>query len=83
MLFFACAESNLILVPEATLCRIKYWLNEYPIVIDNLQILDKQIVNKQNFEKLKFDADEFFLNSHTALSLFFETGPDKEEWFHT
>ncbi|CAF1014154.1 unnamed protein product [Adineta steineri] len=74
--------ANLILVPEATLTRIKYWLNEYPIVLQNLQISNKQIVNKQFYEKSKFDANDFFNNSHTTISLFFETGPDKEDWFH-
>lgn len=69
-------------MPEATLTRIKYWLNEYPIMIQNLQLLDKQIVNKQSYEKSKFDTDDFFKNPQTTLSLFFETGPDKEEWFH-
>jgi hypothetical protein len=72
----------LTLVPEATLTRIKYWLNEYPIVVQNLQVSDKQIINKQFYEKSKFIADDFFNNSQTTLSLFFETGPDKEDWFH-
>jgi hypothetical protein len=76
------SEANLILVPEATLTRVKYWLNEYPIVLQNLHILNKQIINKQFYEKSKFDTDDFFNNSHTAISLFFETGPDKEDWFH-
>ncbi len=40
------------------------------------------MINKQYFEKSKFDIDEFFNNSQTTLSLFFETGPDKEDWFH-
>ncbi|CAF4057162.1 unnamed protein product [Adineta steineri] len=74
--------ANLILVPEATLTRIKYWLNEYPIVLQNLQISNKQIVNKQFYEKSKFDANDFFNNSHTTISLFFETDPDKEDWFY-
>jgi hypothetical protein len=72
----------LTLVPEATLTRIKYWLNEYPIVVQNLQVSDKQIINKQFYEKSKFIADDFFNNSQTTLSLFFETGPDKEDCFH-
>ncbi|CAF1014628.1 unnamed protein product [Didymodactylos carnosus] len=75
-------EANLILVPEATLTRIKYWLCEYPIVVQNLQILDKQIFSKQNLEKSKFDTDDFFDNPSTTLSIFFETGPEKEDWFH-
>ena len=72
----------MILVPEATLTRIKYWLNEYPIVIQNLQLLDKQIHSKQNLEKSKFDTEDFFNNSQTTLSVFFDTGPEKEDWFH-
>ncbi len=80
--FFFILETKLILVPEATLTRIKYWLNEYPIVLQDVGILNKQITNKQYYEKSKFDSDEFFNNSQTILSLFFETGPDKEDWFH-
>ncbi|UJR09422.1 hypothetical protein I4U23_013663 [Adineta vaga] len=74
--------ANLILVPETTLTRIKYWLNEYPIVLQNIQILNKQILNKQYYEKSKFDTDDFFNNTHTTISLFFETCPEKEDWFH-
>ncbi len=62
--------------------RKKYWLNEYPIVLENIQLLNKQITNKQFYDKPKFDMEEFFNNSQTTLSLFFETGPDKEEWFY-
>ena len=69
-------------MPETTLTRIKYWLDQYPIVVQNLEILDKQILNKQSFEKSKNDAGDFFNNSQTTISLFFETGPDKEDWFH-
>ena len=72
----------MILVPEATLARIKYWLNEYPIVVQDLQLLPKRIVNQEGLEKSTFDTDDFFNNSQTAISLFFETGPDKEDWFH-
>ncbi|CAF0860489.1 unnamed protein product [Didymodactylos carnosus] len=82
---YSIKEANLILVPEATLTRAKYWLVEYPIVIQNLQILDKtkkNALNKQSFEKTKFDADHFFDNPSTVLSLFFQTGPEKEDWFH-
>jgi hypothetical protein len=75
-------EANLTLVPQSTLTRIKYWLNEYPIVLHNLQILDKQIINKQSYDRSKFDTDDFFNNTQTSLNLFFETGPDKENWFH-
>ncbi|CAF0984973.1 unnamed protein product [Rotaria sordida] len=75
-------EARLILVPEATLTRAKYWMNEYPIVIQNLQILDKQIYNKQQFEKSKLDTNDFFTNTATTLSIWFETSPQKEEWFH-
>ncbi|CAF4996006.1 unnamed protein product, partial [Rotaria sp. Silwood1] len=74
--------AKLILVPEATLSRIKYWVNDYPIVIQNIQILNKEITNKQNYEKSKFDTDEFFNNSQTTLSIFFDTCPDKEDWFY-
>lgn len=81
-MFSFVSGAKLILVPEATLTRIKYWLNEYPIVLQDLYILNKQIVNKQYYEKSKFDTDDFFSNSHTTISLFFETGPDKEDWFH-
>jgi hypothetical protein len=62
--------------------RKKYWLNEYPIVLQNTQISNKQITNKQFYEKSKFDTEEFFNNSQTTISLFFETGPEKEEWFY-
>ncbi|CAF1480526.1 unnamed protein product [Rotaria sp. Silwood1] len=75
-------EARMILVPEATLTRAKYWMNEYPIVIQNLQILDKQIYNKQQLEKSKLDTNDFFTNTATALSIWFETSPQKEEWFH-
>jgi hypothetical protein len=70
------------LVPEATLTRIKYWVNEYPIVIQDLELLDKQIYRQDYLEKSKFDTDDFFNNTQTAISLFFETGPHKEDWFH-
>lgn len=79
MLFSA---AKLILVPEATLTRIKYWLNEYPIVITDLQVLPKKIYSEENFDRSTFDTDDFFNNSQTSLSLFFETGPEKEDWFH-
>jgi len=72
----------MILVPEATLTRSKYWMNDYPIVIQDLQILDKQIYSKQQLDKCKFDANNFFTNNATILSIWFETGPQKEEWFH-
>ncbi|CAF1252034.1 unnamed protein product [Rotaria sordida] len=75
-------DAKLILVPEATLSRIKYWVNDYPIVIQNTEILNKEITNKQNYEKSKFDVEEFFNNSQTTLSIFFETCPDKEDWFY-
>ena len=75
-------EATVLLVPEATLTRIKYWLDEYPIVLQNLQLLDTQILNKQALEKSKFSVEEFFNNRQTTISLVFETGPDKEEWFH-
>ncbi len=72
----------MILVPEATLTRSKYWMNDYPIVIQDLQILDKQIYSKQQLDKCKLDANNFFTNNATILSIWFETGPQKEEWFH-
>ncbi len=72
----------MILVPEATLTRAKYWMNEYPIVIENLQILDKQIYSKQQLEKSKLDANDFFTNNATILSIWFETCLQKEHWFH-
>ncbi|CAF0887044.1 unnamed protein product [Didymodactylos carnosus] len=75
-------EAKLILVPEATLARIKYWLAEYPIVIQDMKISDKKIFDNENLEKSKFDTDDFFNNPTTTMSLFFETGPAKEEWFH-
>ena len=75
-------DTKLILVPEGTLNRKKYWLNEYPIVLQNVHILNKQITNKHFYEKSKFDTEEFFNNSQATLSLFFETCPDKEDWFH-
>ena len=70
------------LVPEATLTRIKYWLNEYPIVIQDLQVLPKQIYSQDSLEQSTFDTDDFFNNSQSVISLFFETGVDKEDWFH-
>lgn len=72
----------MILVPEVTLTRSKYWMNDYPIVIQNLQILDKQIYSKQQLEKSKLDTNDFFKNNATIVSIWFETGPQKEEWFH-
>jgi len=75
-------EARLMLVPEATLTRAKYWMNDYPIVIQDLQILDKQIHNKQQLEKSKLDTNDFFTNTATSLSIWFETCPQKEEWFH-
>ncbi|CAF0798072.1 unnamed protein product [Adineta steineri] len=75
-------EARMILVPEATLTRSKYWMNDYPIVIQNLQILDKQIFNKQQLEKSKAHINDFFTNNATIISIWFETGPQKEEWFH-
>jgi hypothetical protein len=72
----------MILVPEATLTRAKYWMNEYPIVIQDLQILDKQIFNKQQLEKSKIETQDFFTHSATTLSIWFQTDPQKEEWFH-
>lgn len=62
--------------------RKKYWLNEYPIVLQNVQISNKHITNKQFYDKSKFDTEDFFNNSQTILSIFFETCPDKEDWFH-
>jgi hypothetical protein len=35
------------LVPEATMTRIKYWVNEYPIIIQDLQLLDTQIYSQE------------------------------------
>jgi hypothetical protein len=70
------------LVPEATLTRIKYWVHEYPIVIRDLQLINKKIYSQEYLSKSKFDTDDFFNNSQTAISLFLETGPDKEDWFH-
>lgn len=75
-------ESTMFLVPDSTLTRIKYWLDEYPIVLQNLQLLDKQILNKQSFDRSKLDVDDFFNNPQTTISLFFETCPEKEHWFH-
>ena len=75
-------EARMILVPEATLTRAKYWMNDYPIVLQDLQILDKQIYSKQQLEKSKLDANDFFTNHATTLSIWFETSPQKEEWFH-
>ncbi|CAF3358880.1 unnamed protein product [Rotaria sp. Silwood1] len=75
-------EANLMLVPEATMARIKYWVNEYPIIIHDLKILDKQVYNQEYLEKSKFDTDDFFNNSQTIISLFLDTGPEKENWFH-
>lgn len=68
------------LVPEHTLTRVKYWLNEYPIVLQNIEISDRQIFNKDLIGKSS--NEEFFHNSQTTISLFFETCPDKEDWFH-
>jgi hypothetical protein len=70
------------LVPEATMTRIKYWVNEYPIIIQDLQLLAAEIYSQEYEEKSKFDTDDFFNNNQTAISLFLETGPDKEDWFH-
>ncbi|CAF3683581.1 unnamed protein product [Rotaria socialis] len=81
-LIIQLAKARMILVPEATLTRSKYWMNDYPIVIKGLQILDKQIYNKQQLEKSKLDTNDFFNNNATILSIWFETGPQKEEWFH-
>lgn len=72
----------MMLVPEATLTRAKYWMNDYPIVIQDLQILDKQIHNRQQLEKSKLDTNDFFTNNATILSIWFETSTQKEEWFH-
>lgn len=79
---FVVSEARMILVPEATLTRGKYWMNDYPIVLQDLQILDKQIYNKQQLEKSKLDTDDFFTNTATVISIWFETGRQKEEWFH-
>ncbi|CAF1062184.1 unnamed protein product [Rotaria magnacalcarata] len=70
------------LVPEANMTRIKYWINEYPIIIQDLKILNKQLYSQAHLEKSNFDADDFFNNSQTVISLFLETGPEKENWFH-
>ena len=70
------------LVPEATMTRIKYWVNEYPIVIQDLQLLETEIYSQEEKQKSKFDTDDFFNNSQTEISIFLETGPDKEDWFH-
>lgn len=40
-------EARMILVPELTLTRTKYWLKDHSIVLQDLQILDSQIYNKQ------------------------------------
>ena len=79
---FAHLGAKLILVPGTSLSRIKYWLNEYPIVLQNIQASNKQITNKQFYDKSKYDTEDFFSNQQTTLSLFFETCPEKEEWFH-
>lgn len=71
----------MILVPEATLTRAKYWMNEYPIVIDNLQILDKQLVKKQ-VDKTKLNVDEFFSNTSQVISIWFDSSVQKEDSFH-
>ena len=70
------------LVPEATLTRIKYWVNEYPIIIQDFEILKSQIYSEDLRAKSKYDTDDFFNNQSTVVSLFLETGPDKEDWFH-
>ena len=70
------------LVPEATLTRIKYWVHEYPIIIQDFEILKSQIYSEDLRAKSKFDTDDFFNNQQTVISLFLETGPDKEDWFH-
>jgi hypothetical protein len=79
---FISIDANIMLVPEATMTRIKYWVHEYPIIIQDFQLLDKQIYNEEYLKKSKFDTDDFFDNTQTAISLFLETGPDKEDWFH-
>jgi hypothetical protein len=80
--FAVCfSEAGMILVPEATLTRGKYWMSDYPIVLQDLHVLDKQIHSKQHVDKSKFDANEFFTNNATVVSIWFETGPQKEEWF--
>ncbi|CAF4034076.1 unnamed protein product, partial [Rotaria sordida] len=38
--------------------------------------------NKQQLEKSKLDTNDFFKNNATTLSIWFETSPQKEEWFH-
>ena len=70
------------LVPEATMTRIKYWVNEYPIIIQDLKLLSKEVYSQENLGKSKFDTVDFFDNTQTAISLFLETGPAKEDWFH-
>lgn len=70
------------LVPEATLTRIKYWVNEYPIIIQDLKLFESKIYNPAYSQESKFDTIEFFDNGQTVISLFLETGPDKEDWFH-
>ena len=72
----------MILVPELSLTRAKYWMNDYPIVIRDLQVLDKQIYKKSQSDKSKLDANDFFINTATILSIWFETSLQKEEWFH-
>ncbi|CAF3707118.1 unnamed protein product [Rotaria socialis] len=79
---YSIKDVKLILVPEGTLGRVKYWVNEYPIVINNVQSLDTQITNKQAYEKSKLDLDDFFNNVQSNLSIFFETCPDKEDWYY-
>ena len=76
------AEANIMLVPEATMTRIKYWVNEYPIIIQDMKILSKEVYSQEYLAKSKFDTVDFFDNTQTAISLFLETGPDKEDWFH-
>lgn len=70
------------LVPEATMTRIKYWVNEYPIIIRDLELLNEQIYNEEYRAQSKLDTDDFFNNKQTVISLFLDTGPDKEDWFH-
>ncbi|CAF1200450.1 unnamed protein product [Adineta steineri] len=75
-------EANIMLVPEATMTRIKYWVHEYPIIVQDLKLLGPEIYSHEFAEKSKYDTDDFFNNTQTAISIFFETGPDKEDWFH-
>ncbi|CAF1297314.1 unnamed protein product [Adineta ricciae] len=75
-------EAKIMLVPEATMTRIKYWVNEYPIIIQDLKLLSKEVYSQENLGKSKFDTIDFFDNTQTAISLFLETGPAKEDWFH-